>query len=610
MKRTVRSYLRPYWPTVVFALGQVLCISALELLKPWPLKIIIDNVLSGNPLPWKFALGWSSQTLLIAACIGLVLVYLLLGGLRLLNDYTTIRIGQGMVNDLRRDLYSRIQRLSLSFHTRQQVGDLMYRITADTMGIQTLTMNGLFAILSASVLLAGMFVVMLSLDPYLTLLALAVCPALFGAIGLLNKKMSSAAMQARQKQSLVYSLVQRTLSGIRVIQAFTKEEDEEQRFVKASTESLAADLRLYNLQNFYYAVVNVTIAAGTAAVLWVGTRHVLSGDLSVGEMVVFTSYLASLYAPLNNIFQTCGLVQSAKVGVRRAFDILESEQSMPEGHRILSSYRAKGEISFEEVSFGYDSSQPVLKKMSFRVAPGKKIAIVGPTGAGKSTLVSLLPRFYDAQAGRVAIDGIDLREFQLKSLRRNIAMILQPPLIFPFTIRENIAYGRPDASMEEIISAAQVAQVHDFVEQLPHKYDSIVSEQGSTLSEGQKLRLTIARGILLNAPILILDEPTSSVDSETEALIMDGLEHLMAGRTTFIIAHRLSTVRQADLILVLRDGQIIEQGTFSELLRRHGPFASLYRTQFGLREQERRFRLINDKTNTRDVQGEALGQNI
>ena len=592
MKRTVRSYLQPYWPAFVFALSQVLFISALELLKPWPLKIIIDNVLSGKPLPWGFDLSGSAQSLLFLACAGLVVVYLVLGGLRLLNDYTTIRIGQGMVNDLRRDLYSRIQRLSLSFHTRQQVGDLMYRITADTMGIQTLTMNGLFAILSASILLVGMFVVMLSLDAYLTLLALVVCPVLFGAIWLLNNKMSSAAMQARQKESLVYSVVQRALSGIRVIQAFTKEEDEERRFVKASTESLAADLRLYNLQNFYYAVVNVTIAAGTAAILWAGTRHVLSGDLSVGEMVVFASYLASLYAPLNNIFQTYGLVQSAKVGVRRAFDILESEHSIPEGHRILSSYRAKGHISFEGVSFGYDSSQPVLKKISFRVAPGKKIAIVGPTGAGKSTLVSLLPRFYDAQAGRVTIDGMDLREFQLKSLRRNIAMILQPPLVFPLTIRENIAYGRPEAAMEEIISAAQVAQIHDFVQQLPQKYDTVISEQGSTLSEGQKLRLTIARALLLNAPILILDEPTSSVDSETEALIMEGLEHLMEGRTTFIIAHRLSTVRQADLILVLRDGRIVEQGTFTELLRRHGPFASLYRTQFGLHEEERKFRLV------------------
>jgi len=592
MKRTVRSYLKPYWPAFSFALGQVLFISALELLKPWPLKIIIDNVLSGKPLPWEPVVGWSPHRLLLFSCIGLVIVYVMLGGLHILNNYTTIRIGQGMVNDLRRDLYSHLQRLSLSFYHRQQLGDLMYRITADTMGIQTLTMNGLFAILSASVLLGGMLIVMFWVDWYLTLLALAVCPALFCAIALLNKKMSLAATEAHQKGSTVYSVVQRTLSGMRVIQAFTKEEDEGRRFLQASTESLAAELRLYNLQNFYYAVVNLTIAAGTAAILWVGTRHVLAGDLSVGEMIVFTSYLASLYGPINSIFQTYGLVQSAKAGVRRAFEILESEERLPDGSRVFQPLGPRGQISFEDVSFGYDASQPVLKKINLHVAAGKKIAIVGPTGAGKSTLVSLLPRFYDPQSGRVKIDGVDIREFELKSLRQKIAMILQPPLVFPLTIRENIAYGRPDASMEEIVSAAQVAQVHEFVEQLPQKYETVVSEQGSSLSEGQKLRLTIARGILLNAPILILDEPTSSVDSETEALIIDELEQLMTDRTTFIIAHRLSTVRQADLILVLRDGHVVEQGTFNELLRRRGPFASLYRTQFGLRDQERNLRRV------------------
>jgi ATP-binding cassette, subfamily B, bacterial len=592
MKPTVRSYLRPYWAVFTFALVQVLFISALELLKPWPLKIIIDNVLTGNPLAWEWFSDWSPQTLLFFSCMGLVVVYLILSALRLLNDYTTIRIGQNMVNDLRRDLYSHMQRLSLSFYHRQQIGDLMYRVTTDTMGLQALTMNGLFSILSASVLLGGMLIVMLWIDWYLTLLALAVCPALFCTIALLNKKISSAATEAHQKGSTVYSVVQRTLSSMRVIQAFTKEEDEARRFLQASTESLAADLRLYNLQNFYLAVVNLTIAAGTAAILWLGTRHVLSGELTVGEMIVFTSYLASLYAPLNTIFETYGLVQSAKIGVRRAFEILESEESLAEGSRTLRPTKARGQISFEDVSFGYDQSRPVLKEVNLRVPAGKKIAIVGPTGAGKSTLVSLLPRFYDPQSGRVTIDGVDIREFQLKSLRRNIAMILQPPLVFPFTIRRNIAYGRPDASMEEVIAAARVAQVHDFIEQLPDKYETVISEQGSTLSEGQKLRLTIARGILLDAPILILDEPTSSVDSETEALIMDGLEHLMEGRTTFIIAHRLSTVRQADLILVVRAGQIVEQGTFSELLHRGGPFASLYRTQFGLREDERKFRLV------------------
>jgi len=591
MKRTVRSYLKPYRLPFAWALAQVVLISAFELLKPWPLKIIIDHVLSKKPMPWEFAQTWSTEGVLFFACSSLILIYLFSGGLRVLNDYKTILIGQRMVNDLRRDLYSHIQRLSLSFHNRQKIGDLMYRVTADTLGIQTLTMNGIFAVLSASLLLLGMFVVMLTLDWYLTLLAMIVCPALFLAIALLDKKMTSAATHARQKESLVYSVVQRTLSGIRVIQAFTKEEDEKRRFLEASTESLQADLRLYNLQNFYYAIVNVTIAAGTAAVLWLGAKHVLSGYLSIGEMVVFTSYLASLYTPLVNIFQTYGLVQKAKAGVDRTFEILDTEQSLPQGHKVFSQ-PAKGEISFENVSFAYDTSQPILKKIDLHVAPGQKIAIVGPTGAGKSTLMSLLPRFYDPQTGCVKIDGINIAEFQLKSLRRQIAMVLQPPVIFPVSIRDNIAYGRSEASMDEVIAAARVAHMHDCILQFPQGYDTVVGEQGSTLSEGQKLRLTIARGILLNAPILILDEPTSSVDSETEAVIMEGLERLMAGRTTFIIAHRLSTVRQADVILVIRDGQIVEQGSFTELLRRRGPFASLYRTQFGLQEEERKIRLV------------------
>jgi ATP-binding cassette subfamily B protein len=593
MKRTVRSYLKPYRLAFAFALAQVLLISAVELLKPWPLKLIIDNVLSEKPVPWDFAKTWSTETLMWIACGGLIFIYLFSGGLRVLNDYTTITIGQRMVNDLRRDLYSHIHRLSLAFHNRQQIGDLMYRVTADTLGLQTLTMNGLFTIVSALILLTGMFTIMLWVDWYLTLLAVAVCPLLFGAIAMLNGKMSTAATQAREKESTVYSVVQRSLTGMRVIQAFTKEEDEQRRFLRASAESLAADLRLYTLQNYYYAVVNVMIAAGTAAIMWAGTRHVFAGELSVGGMIVFTAYLASLYTPLNNIFQTYGLVQSAKVGIRRTFEVLDSEQQVPEGERRLAPLESRGDIAFEDVSFGYNPSQPVLKKINLRVAAGQKVAIVGATGAGKSTLVSLLPRFYDPQAGRVTVDGIDIREFQLKSLRRQIAMILQPPLVFPFTIRENIAYGRSDASMEEIIAAATIAQIHERIEQMPQGYATIIGEQGAILSEGERLRLTIARGILLDAPILILDEPTSSVDVQTEALIMEGLERLTSGCTTFIIAHRLSTVRQADLIVVLRGGEIVQQGTFSELLRGHGPFAALYRTQFGLYEEAREFRLVN-----------------
>jgi ATP-binding cassette subfamily B protein/subfamily B ATP-binding cassette protein MsbA len=590
MKRTVRSYLWPYRMAFAGALAQVVVISALEILKPWPIKIIIDHVLSGTPAPWPFGHGWSPETLLGLACGGLIVIYFLAGGLRVLHDHVTIRIGQRMVSDLRRDLYSHIQRLSLAFHNRQQIGDLMYRVTADTMGIQTLTMNGLFTVLSAAALLLGMFFIMLSVDWQLTLLAMAVCPALLAAIALLNGRMSAAASIARQNESKVYSLVQRALAGMRVIQAFTQEEDEQRRFLKASAESLAADLRLYNLQNAYCAVVNGTIAVGTAAILWLGARHVLAGDLTVGGMVVFASYLASLYAPLNNIFQTYGLVQSAKAGVGRAFAILENEQSLPEGQRILTPAGANGDIVFEDVSFGYHPLRPVLKKINLRIAAGEKIAVVGPTGAGKSTLVSLLPRFYDPQEGRVTVSGIDIREFQLKSLRRQISMVLQPPLVFPFSIAENISYGRPGASMETIHAAARVANIHDFIMGLPRGYATQVGEQGANLSEGERLRLTIARGILLDAPILILDEPTSSVDVETEAEIMQSLERLMRGKTVLIIAHRLSTVRQADQIMVLKTGEIVEQGIFADLLRDHGPFAALYKTQFSSYEEGRKIR--------------------
>ena len=592
VRPTIRSYLRPYRLALFAALGQVFLINVLELFKPWPLKVIIDHVLSPNPLPWKFTVGWSAETLILFACVGLVVIYLVSGALRILNDYITVKIGQRMVNDLRRDLYSHIQRLSLSFYNQRQIGDLLYRMTSDTLALQTLTMNGLFPVISATLLLGGMFIVMLSMDWYLTLLALAVCPPLVCAIALLNKKMSAAATQARLKESAVYSVVQRTLSAIRVVQAFTKEEEEEKRFMEASEESLAADLRLYTVQNFYFAIVNAMIAAGTATVVWLGARHVLSGELTVGEMVVFISYLASLYAPLNSIFQTYGLVQRAKAGVRRAFEILESEQSLQEGPRLFPSSGSRGEIAIEKVSFGYLPSRVVLSNVDLHVSRGQKVAIVGPTGAGKSTLVSFLPRFCDPQSGRITIDGVDIREFQLKSLRRQIAMVLQPPLVFPISIRENIAYGRPEASFHEVLAAARVAHIHDFIEGLPQKYDTVIGEQGATLSEGEKLRVTIARAVLLNTPMLILDEPTSSLDSETEALIMNGLERLMDDRTTFIIAHRLSTVRQADLIVVLQQGRIAEQGTFSELLRRRGPFASLYRTQFGLEEQVQKIRLV------------------
>jgi ATP-binding cassette subfamily B protein len=590
MRRTVRSYLHPYLPAFVFALAQVVFISALELLKPWPLKVIIDHVLTETPMPWAFAHSWSSQSLLLLACAGLVVVYLLLGGLRILNDYTTIRIGQKMVNDLRRDLYSQIQRLSLSFHHRRQVGDLLYRLTSDTYAIQTLTMNGLFPVLCSLTLFVGMFLVMIRMDPLLTFLALIVCPILFVFVMIspLRGWLIASATRMHQQKSSVFSLVQWAIPALRITQAFTKEEEEHRRFMALSQKSLRAELHFYLLQNFYSGTVSIVIAIGTAVVIWVGARHVLAGTLTIGALIVFTAYLASLYGAIDSIAQAYGSIQGAKVSLQRVFEIMEVEEELKEGSRVFPNGGAKGEVAWDEVSFQYIPGQLVLRRVDLNVYPGQKVAIVGRTGAGKSTLVSLLPRFYDPKSGRVTIDGIDIREFKLKSLRRQIAMVLQPPLVFPLTIRENLIYGRPEATEEEVVNAAQLARIHETIVTLPEGYDTVVGEQGATLSEGEKQRLTIARAILFNAPILILDEPTSSVDAETEALIMEGLRELTAGRTTFIIAHRLSTVRQADLIVVVRGGRIIEQGTFDGLMRRQGDFAKLYRTQFSAQEEKAR----------------------
>ncbi|MGH2415744.1 MAG: ABC transporter ATP-binding protein, partial [Microcystaceae cyanobacterium] len=326
--RKIFPYLWPYRLPFLAALGQVIVLNALELLKPWPLKLIIDNVLGGKPLPWAFLSGWSAQTLLVGICVGLVLIYLLSGGLTLLHNYTTISIGQRMVNDLRGNLYYHLQRLSLAFHNRQQVGDLLYRITTDAYAIQSLTMNTLIPVLSAVVFLVGMFFIMVRLDALLTVLALSVCPALFMTLSLLNRRISKAATQSHQQESMVYSLVQRNMSAMRVIQAFTKEEEEHSKFMAASEASLAARLRLYNLQTLYSGAVSLVSAVGTALVVWVATHHVLVGKLTVGELIIFTSYLSSLYAPINSISQTYGLMQWAQVGVMRVFEILDVERDL------------------------------------------------------------------------------------------------------------------------------------------------------------------------------------------------------------------------------------------------------------------------------------------
>jgi len=411
-------------------------------------------------------------------------------------------------------------------------------------------------------------------------LALTVVPVLFALIALFNRKIVQIAGDVRTTESRVYSLVQWAMSSIKLVQAFTKEEEEHRRFMGASRESLQATLRLYSWQTLYSGTVNLVIAAGTAIVVFAGAQAVISGTLSIGQLIVFISYLAQLYAPINQITQSWGLIAGARVGARKIFEILDTEPDLKDGMRKFPPSGARGEIAWSGVDFRYRADIPILTGIELKVPAGAKIAVVGPTGAGKSTLLGLLPRFYDPSAGSVAIDGIDVREYTLRSLRNQIAMVLQPPLIFPLSVRDNIAYGRPGAGDRAIQEAARLAQVDELIASLPAGYDTLLGESGTALSEGEKQRITIARALLRDAPILVLDEPTSALDVTTEALVMAGIERLMVGRTTFIIAHRLSTVRQCDRILVLRGGAIVEQGTLPELLRLNGFFAEYYRTQF------------------------------
>ncbi len=582
--REVLRRMRPHLRTLLFVVLAIGATSLIEVAKPWPLKIVIDNVLRGAPLNWKAFSTLSPSSLLIDACLVLIVLYLVLGVLNVVTNYVTIAIGQRMVNELRAQMFDNLQRLSLSFHRRREVGDLMVRIAYDSMSLQTIAMNGLFPVLSAGVMLAAMFVVMIQMDWVLTLAALGVVPLLFILIAGVSRRIDTLATGARVKESRLYTVAHQALAAIHVVQAFTREAESFQEFVQSSSESLSESLKLYTFQTIYAGGVNALIALGTAAVIYIGARHVMSGTITIGDLIVFTTYLASLYVPVNQLFQTYSLVQSAKAGLKRCFELIEIEPEVKDRPNARALARVRGEIEFDDVVFGYDPANPVLKGISFKAHAGKTIAIVGPSGAGKTTMASLAMRFYEPQSGAIKIDGVDTRDTTLRSLRGNIATVLQPPLVLATTIRANIALGRPDATAREIQEAAHAARLDPLIAKLPSGLAEIVGQGGHSLSEGESQRVTIARALLKDAPILIMDEPTSALDAETESLVMAAVREAMRARTTLVIAHRLSTIQNADLILVLRDGTIAEDGTFDELLSRGGFFSYLYNLQAWNRE--------------------------
>jgi subfamily B ATP-binding cassette protein MsbA len=587
-KLSIGGLLRSHWKALSAAFAAAAGEGVASLLQPWPLKVVFDRVLETGA---RHGHGWLNHEItsitggdrlavLKLAAVATLLIAAVGALCSFIEKYLTNTVAQWVMHDLRCNLYSHIQRLSLSYHDHKQTGDLISRVTSDIDAIQSFIASGLLGALVNSLTLAGMVGVMFYVNWRFTLIALSVAPLLFGVVYSYTRRIKKAARVVRKKEGEIVSVIQEVLTAIRVVKAFAREDFELHRLEEESLESVEIALHARGLKAKLAPLVEIVVAVGTSLVLWYGAHMVLAGSLSAGSLIVFIAYLGKMYKPMQDLSKMTDSYSKAAVGYERIREIMAARNEVRDLPRARQAPRLEGRITFSNVFFGYEAQTTVLHDVSFQIAAGQTAALVGPTGAGKTTIISLLARFYDVRSGAVKIDGRDIRSFTQESLRRQISFVLQETLLFHGPIWYNIAYGKPGARRAEVLRAAELANAHEFIEKLPDGYSTIVGERGVTLSGGQRQRIAIARAVIRNSPILILDEPTTGLDSASEQLVFEALDRLMKGKTSVVIAHRLSTIRGADLILVVKDGAIVESGKHEDLFQSGNLYAQLYELQF------------------------------